>query len=460
MGRSRQRGRRRDRSFLVSRTLREAFFIALCNDWQLCYHAIVMKQSQLFTKVRKDAPADADSVNARLLTQAGFVHQLAAGIYTYLPLGLRVLNKIKHIVREEMDAIGGQEVLMPTLHPKALYDKTQRWEKIDVMFKLTAAGGKEYSLSSTAEEVVTPLVQSFVNSYKDFPVIVYQVQDKFRNEPRAKSGLLRGREFSMKDLYSFHLTEEGFQTFYDQAKNAYLNVYRRCGLDAMVAAASGGVFTDKHSHEFQVATESGEDLVYTNKETGEIANKEIIPEDEWENTDKYDIQKSIEVGNIFPLECRFSEAFGLKVQDKEGKQLDVIMGCYGIGPSRVMGSVVEVHHDEHGMIWPKAIAPFAVHVVSLSAKDEETNQQIESAASDLYDQLTQAGIEVLWDDRADKRPGEKFAEADLIGIPLRVVVSAKTLAEQSVEWKRRDESDVRLVKLADALEEITQFVAE
>lgn len=418
-----------------------------------------MKQSQLFTKTLKEAPADADSANAKLLTQAGFVNQLAAGVYTYLPLGLRTLNKIKNIIREEMNAVGAQEILMPALHPKSLYDKTDRWDKIDVLFKVQGAGGKEYALSSTAEEVVTPLVQQYVKSYKDLPVAVYQIQDKFRNEPRAKSGLLRGREFSMKDLYSFHLTEEDFLAFYEKMKQAYLNVYRRCGLDALIAAASGGVFTDKHSHEFQVLTEAGEDLIYVDKKSGEVSNREIIPESDWENSDKYDIKKAIEVGNIFPLECRFSSAFDFTVQGADGKKSDVIMGCYGIGPSRVMGSIVEVLHDENGIVWPKSVAPFQVHLISLTSKDEAVQARIQSEAEDLYDQLTSAGVEVLWDERSVS-PGEKFKDADLIGLPLRLVISEKTLAEDAIEWKERHGGVVEMMKMDEIKERVEAFVSE
>jgi len=416
-----------------------------------------MRYSRLFGKTSKDAPHDADSPNARLLTQAGFINQLAAGIYTYLPLGLRVLTKIKQIVREEMNALGAQEVLMPALHPKALYDATDRWDKIDVMFKVDGAGGKEYGLSSTAEEVITPLVKAYAKSYKDFPVALYQIQDKFRNEPRAKSGLLRGREFSMKDLYSFHLTEEDFLDFYEKAKQGYLNVYRRCGLNAIVAAASGGVFTEKHSHEFQVPTESGEDKIYIDRQTGEAMNKEVVPESEWENEEKYEVVKAIEVGNIFPLECRFSHAFDLKAQGVDGEMVDIIMGCYGIGPSRVMGSIVEVHHDEKGMIWPKAVAPFHVYLASLSSKSTDVQARIEEISAQLHDDLEAMGVEVLWDER-DVRPGEKFADADLIGIPLRIVVSEKTLSEDSVEWKERHEDEARLVSLEEIIEQITQWL--
>ena len=301
-------------------------------------------------------------------------------------------------------------------------------------------------------------MKAYAHSYRDFPVVLYQIQDKFRNEPRAKSGLLRGREFSMKDLYSFHLTEADFLDFYEKAKTGYLTVYRRCGLNAIVAVASGGVFTTKHSHEFQVPTPAGEDKIYIDRKTEETMNKEIVPEADYENEEKYEIVKSIEVGNIFPLECRFSKAFDLKAQGADGEMIDIIMGCYGIGPSRVMGSIVEVHHDECGMIWPKSVAPFQVHVVSLMGKDAQTNEHVGEATLSLVDEFEATGIEVLWDDREGVSTGEKFADADLIGIPLRLVVSAKSLAEGSVEWKERHEKDARLVKIEDVLDEAQEWV--
>ncbi len=412
-----------------------------------------MRYSNLFGKTTKDAPHDADSFNAKLLTQGGFIHQLMAGAYTYLPLGLRVLDKVKQIVREEMDAIGGQEINIPMLTPKKVWEDTGRWG-IDVLFKLEGAGGKELALAATAEDMVTPLVKEYVRSYKDFPVLLYQINDKFRNEPRAKSGLLRGREFSMKDLYSFHLTQEGFEEFYEKSKQAYLNVYRRCGLNALVVKASGGDFTKRFSHEFQVETEAGEDRVYIDKKTGEAFNREVVPESDWENTELYDIKKTIEVGNIFPLESRFSDAIDFTVTDAEGKPTKVIMGSYGIGPSRVMGSIVEVHHDEKGILWPKAVAPFHVSLITISGKDG--SQRLEEIASDIHDDLEASGIEVLWDER-DLRPGEKFADADLIGLPLRLVVSEKTLAEDSVEWKERHEAGARLVKISEIVEQVHEW---
>ena len=412
-----------------------------------------MKYSKLFGKTNKNAPHDADSPNARFLTQAGFVNQLTAGVYSYLPLGLRVLTKIQNIVREEMDTLGANEIQMPTLHPKALYEKTGRWDEIDILFKLEGHGKKEYALGATHEEVVTPLVKEYVKSYKDLPLSVYQIHDKFRNESRAKSGLLRGREFSMKDLYSFHLDEEDFNNFYEKSKEAYLNVFSRCGL--------GGVFS-KYSHEFQVATEFGEDIIFVCN-CGFAQNKEIAEVKEGDDCPackkgKVQTEKAIEVGNIFPLKSKFTESFDFKVQGPDGKQIDILMGCYGIGPSRVMGSIVEVHHDDNGIIWPKEVAPFDVHLVSLVSKDEAVQERINAAATGLVEDLEKEGIEVLWDDREGVSAGAKFADADLIGIPLRIVVSEKTLKEDSVEWKERSEKDANLVSTEDALEKIKEFV--
>lgn len=420
-----------------------------------------MRYSKIFAKTNKSAPHDADSPNARLLAQAGFINQSMSGVYSYLPLGLRVLNKIKQIVREEMDELGANEILMPALHSKNLYDKTDRWDSIDVLFKLKGSGKKDYALGSTHEEVVTPLVKEYVKSYKDLPVSVYQIQDKFRDEPRAKSGLLRGREFSMKDLYSFHLTEEDFNQFYEKSKKSYLNVFQRCGLDAMVVEASGGVFS-KYSHEFQVVTEYGEDLIFHCK-CGFAQNKEIAEAKEGDECpeckkEKVQQSKSIEVGNIFPLKNRFTKAFGFKVQGQDGKQTDVLMGCYGIGPSRVMGSVVEVHNDDKGMIWPKSIAPFHVHIVSLPSKDDSVADKIINTAELLKKDLEKKRIEVLWDDREGVSAGQKFADADLIGNPLRIVVSEKTLADNSVEWKERHESESKLVSTENAVNKIKMFI--
>lgn len=422
-----------------------------------------MKYSHLFGKTNKSAPHDADSPNARLLIQAGFIDQLGAGIFSYLPLGLRVLKKIQNITREEMNALGAQEVYMPALIPKALWDTTGRWDEIDVNFKLKGHGDKKYALGSTHEEVVTPLIKSHIKSYKDFPVSVYQIQDKYRDEPRAKSGLLRGREFSMKDLYSFHLDEEDFVSFYEKSKGAYLNVFSRCGIEAKVVEASGGVFS-KYSHEFQVFTPSGEDLIFHCGDCAWAQNKEIVEVAEGDdcpgcNKGKVQVTKAIEIGNIFPLKTKFSEAFKLKVQGADGKMKSILMGCYGIGMSRLMGSVVEIHHDEKGIIWPKNIAPFQVHLISIGSRDEAEKERILTEAESLYNELKEAGLEVLWDER-DTSPGEKFSDADLIGIPVRLVISQKTLAEGSVEWKERHESDARFVTLETIKEELLTFMNE
>ena len=395
-------------------------------------------------------PSDADSANAELLLQAGFINQLAAGIYSYLPLGLRVLKKIQQIVREEMDQLGGQEVYLPSLQPKEPWTTTGRWDTIDVMFKLKGHGNKDYCLGLTHEDVITPLVKQYVNSYKDFPVFLYQIQDKFRNEARAKSGLLRGREFSMKDFYSFHLSEEDRADFYAKAADAYRKIFDRIGIQAIYTEASGGDFS-KDSHEFQTPAESGEDTIYFCESCDYAWNKEIFDGKDGDEClkkcgGKVKEIKSIEVGNIFPLGTKFSEATKFKVQDESGKDQQIVMGSYGIGPSRVMGSVVEVHHDDKGMIWPKSIAPYCAHVVTVNSKDEKIQKQVIEAATKLHDEFETDGCEVLWDDR-DVSPGEKFADADLIGIPLRLVISEKTLAQDSVELKERTSDETSLVKL-------------
>lgn len=422
-----------------------------------------MKQSQLFTKTSKEAPADADSPNARYLTQAGFVDQLMAGVYTYLPLGLRVLKKIQNIVREEMNEIGGQEILMPALTPKEPWLQTDRWDGFDVLFKMPAANDKEYALAPTHEEIVTPLVKKFIHSYKDLPFAVYQVQDKFRNELRAKAGILRGREFNMKDLYSFHATEEDMEAYYEKALEAYKKIFARCDINAIVTEASGGTFS-KISHEFQMPTSSGEDTIFVNEKGDYAWNLEVVEgikdgDDAPDGSGSVKEMRAIEVANIFKLKTNFTSAFDVTYTDENGEQKPVMMGCYGIGPSRVMGSIVEAHHDAKGIVWPKAVAPFSVHLLSLSSKDEQIQSRIDEVASDLYESLIESGIEVLWDDRSAS-PGEKFADADLIGIPLRLVVSEKTLREDSIEWKERASDDMTFIKLDQIKPAVKAWVQE
>ncbi|MDO8617402.1 MAG: aminoacyl--tRNA ligase-related protein [Candidatus Uhrbacteria bacterium] len=421
-----------------------------------------MRYSTSFAKTSKTAPHDTESVNARFLTQGGFVHQEMAGVYSWLPLGLRVLQKVSTIIREEMNALGAEEVLLPALQPKEGWLTTGRWDSMDDLFKVPSRSGKEYALGPTHEEIVTPLVQQFVKSYKDLPVAVYQLQTKFRDELRAKSGVLRGREFGMKDMYSFHASKEDFEAFYQRAIKAYLQTFSRCGLDAKVVEASGGAFTKKLSHEFQIITPAGEDTILACLSCFFAQNSEIAT---YKASDRCPqcggelvMTKGVEAGNIFDLGQRFSEPFNFEVSLEDGSRQKVFMGCYGIGTTRLVGAIVEASHDERGIIWPKSVAPYHIHLISLGSKDRDRQAHIQSAALEIYETLTNQNVEVLWDDRQDSSAGEKFADADLIGLPLRLIISEKTLKEESVEWKARAETEQRLVKVADVLEEVGQFL--
>lgn len=411
-----------------------------------------MKYSQLFVKTQKELPAQEDARNAELLIRAGFIRKEMAGVYSFLPLGLRVLRKIEQIVREEMDRVGAQEILMSELAPKENWDKTGRWDSVDVLYKVEMTNGKLTALSPTHEEIVTPLVQNFARSYKDLPTCVYQIQTKFRNEPRAKSGLLRGREFLMKDAYSFHTSQEDFEQYYEIQKQAYFKIYERLGLGdiTVVAAASGGDFSDLFSHEFQTFSEVGEDEIYIDKETGEAFNKEVVSEED-QKSGKYEVKKAVEVGNIFPLGTKYTDAFDYQFVDEDGKEKQILMGCYGIGISRIMGVLAEVFSDDKGLIWPQNVAPFEVHLVAIGKGDEAY-----AKGEELYQQLTDAGVEVFYDDRRDKKigPGQKFADHELMGIPVRVVVSERGLGEGVVEVVSRVDGEMQKV----GLDEIVRFV--
>jgi prolyl-tRNA synthetase len=404
-----------------------------------------MKYSKLFVKTLNQPPKDADTVNHKLLVQAGFVDQLMAGVYSYLPLGLRVLKNIEQVVREEMDEIGGQEILMPVLHPKNIWETTKGWDNIDVLFKLKSRTDKEYALGQSEEEVVTPLVMQHVKSYQQLPQAVYQIHWKFRDELRSKSGILRGREFYMKDMYSFHETQEDFDRFYETAKKAYLRVYERLGLVAKVTEASGGNFTEKVSYEFMILTDAGEDdILYctacefcVNVEIAKVAEGDDCPKC---GKAKLEKARASEAGNVFDLGQKYPKDFQLTYAAKDGSQKYPIMGCYGIGISRIMGIIVEKMHDEKGILWPENVAPYQVHVVSIRANER---------AEELYKELQKAGIGVLFDDREDVAPGAKFADADLIGIPVRLVVSPKT--GEQVEWKLRTEKEAELISFEEAL---------
>jgi len=413
-----------------------------------------MKQSQLFTKTSKDFPKDEVSKNAQLLIKAGFVHKEMAGVYSFLPLGLRVLNKINQIIREEMNAIGGQELYMTVFQSPEIWKKTNRWSDkvVDNWFKTSLKNGSELGLGFTHEEPITALMKKFVSSYKDLPFYAYQIQEKFRNEARAKSGIMRGREFLMKDLYSFSRNKEEHDEFYEKSKQAYLNVFKRVGIGEMtyLTFASGGTFS-KYSHEFQTISEAGEDIIYLDEEKNIAINEEVYTDeviaDLKLDKEKLEKKKSIETGNIFSLGYKFSEALSLTYKNEEGKDEFVYMGSYGIGPSRLMGTVVELLSDEKGMIWPESITPFQVHLINIGEEEK---------AQEIYDDLIKKGVEVLWDDR-DARPGEKFADSDLIGIPYRVVVSEKSLAAGGVEVKKRNEGASEIVGIEEMINSLSSL---
>lgn len=405
-----------------------------------------MKQSQLFTKLLKDAPKEEVSMNAKLLIRAGFIHKEMAGVYAYLPLGLRVLEKIKQIIKEEMDELGGEQVLLTSLQDPEVWKKSGRWDDkvVDNWFKTKMANGADVGIANTHEEPLTNLMKEYVSSWRDLPRYVYQFQTKFRNELRAKSGIMRVREFLMKDLYSFSRTEEEFKDFYEKCATAYLKIFSRVGLGDYTfrTFASGGSFS-KFSDEFQTISDAGEDTIYLNRKkkiaiNKEVYNDEVLAELGFKKADLEE-KKAIEVGNIFPLGTKYSSVLGLTFTDKEGKNNPVIMGSYGIGLGRLMGTVAEIFHDDKGLIWPKEVAPFQIHLISLGQNEKSEK---------IYQDLQQQGVEVLYDDRENKTAGEKFAEADLIGIPLRMVVSEKTLKDNSVEFKKRVEEKVELVKIS------------
>lgn len=572
-----------------------------------------MRMQGLITKTSKSSRADADSVNADLLTRAGYVHKTMAGVYSFLPLGWRVLRKIEDMLRKHMDTIG-VELFLPSLTPMEQWDRTGRLQTVSVLFQACAANDisrkihdAHYVLNSTHEEVITPLVRNFCSSYKDLPCAAYQIQTKFRNEPRAKSGLLRCREFRMKDLYSFHTSEEDMlEYFFKKAIPAYQAFFEEIGLGGrtLVTLASGGDFSKEYSREFQTRCATGEDWVFRSPATGTCYNREIAPckaptctdpkekiherkdvlgkgiigveelaeflKIEVERTTKtllfvtekkamvavmvrggydvneeklrkivgctslelaapemvtkvtgaavgyagpiglpksvrliwdestanrknfecganvtdmhsininfgrdidlpdqfydiktakegdldpesgkpYEVFRASEVGNVFTLYTKFSNAFDFHFTDKDGKEKPVYMGCYGIGTSRILGVLAEVFHDDAGLVWPEAIAPFQVHLLSLG-----NDPSVLAAAKNLYNKLQETGIDVLLDDR-DASAGEKFADADLIGIPHRLVVSARTLKENGVEWKQRTAKETQMIPMNDVMKQI------
>lgn len=415
-----------------------------------------MRQSQLFTRTRKEAPKDEVSKNAQLLIRAGYIHKEMAGAYSFLPLGLRTFKKIEQIIREEMNAIGGQEITLTALQEPKVWQTTNRWDDaaIDVWFKTQLKSGGELGLGVTHEEPLTALMAEYVSSYKDLPAYVYQFQTKFRNELRAKSGIMRVREFVMKDLYSFSRGEAEFRDFYEKCAKAYEKIFRRVGIGDRTyrTFASGGSFS-KFSDEFQMTCDAGEDIIYVHAEKGIAVNKEVYTDevlaDLGISKSELKEEKAVEVGNIFPLGTRFSDALGLKYKDEEGNDQPVVMGSYGIGPGRLMGAIVEALSDEKGIVWPRSVAPFQVHLVSLAGG----NAEVEKEADRYYEMLQENGIEVLYDDR-EARAGEKFADAELIGIPVRLVVSEKTVAAGGVEMALRTNGKGTLVAESDIIDRL------
>ncbi len=411
-----------------------------------------MRQSELFTKTRKTVPADEAAKNAQLLIQAGFVYKVMAGVYAYTTLGLRVLENIKRIVREEMNAIQGQEIIMSSLQRKDTWEGTGRWddEVVDVWFKSKLKDETEVGFGWSHEEAILEMMQQFVNSYRDLPASVYQFQTKLRNELRAKSGIMRGREFVMKDMYSLHASQADMDEYYDKVIAAYKRCYDRLGLgdSTFVTFASGGAFT-KFSHEFQTICDAGEDILYVNDDRTVAVNEEVLDDAAKElGVDKSALKpvKSAEVGNIFKFGTEKSEKMGIYFTDRDGAQKPIYLASYGIGITRVMGVIVEKFADDKGMVWPKSVAPFAIHLVSLAKTPDEV-----AKVDELYEELTRRGVEVLYDNRTEMTAGAKFADSDLIGIPLRVVVSAKTLATDSVECKARHQAEAKVMSRAEFL---------
>lgn len=411
-----------------------------------------MRYQESFIKTNKDAK-EFDSVNATLLQKGGFVDQTMAGVYTFLPLGWRVLAKIENIVRQEMDKVGA-ELFMPSIVPQKLWETTGRLQTVDVLFSAQAAndGSKKrndatYVLNSTHEEVITPIAKRIKPSYRDLPFAVYQIQTKFRNEERPKSGLLRGREFRMKDLYSFHTNDEDRKAFYDNVKDVYMTIFSRIGIgdDTVIALAAGGDFTKDFTHEFQTKCETGEDTIFYDEKNDTHYNKEVVPEE----VEKAGVSFSAsEVGNIFPLGTKFTSAFEYTYTDESGTQQPIYMASYGIGTSRILGLLVEKFHDDAGIIWPAAVAPFQVYLACLQPDTPEVYKR----AQTLYDRLTEAGIEVLFDDRTTAGPGEKLGDADLLGIPWRAVVSERT--GEQVELKNRSASETENLSVDALIEKV------
>lgn len=407
-----------------------------------------MFQSRLFYKTLKEAPKEAKTISHKLLVRGSFIDQVSAGIWSLLPLGFRVFKKIENIIREEMNKISGQEVFLPTLQPKELWTKSGRWHKMEPpLFKLKDQHKKEYALGSTHEEVITDLARRFITSYRQLPLYLYQIQNKFRNEIRVSGGLLRVKEFIMKDLYSFHTDEKDLDTYYQKVLKAYKNIFKRCHIEVRVVKALSGSIGGDYCHEFMALTPSGEDKILLCRKCGLAQNLTAVKkEDKCPNCQgKLSLQNGIEAAHIFKLGTSYSEKLSTFFIDKNGRKRPIQMGCYGIGLGRLMATVVEIHHDLHGIIWPQSLAPFDIHLLSLTPKQNKF-------AKSIYKKLLPLGLDVLYDDR-DVSPSVKLKDSDLIGIPLRLVVSEKT--KNKIEVKKRSKSKKQLISLSDLLNKLS-----
>lgn len=408
-----------------------------------------MRLSKNFTRTIKQAPADEVARNAQMLIRAGYVHKTMAGVYSFLPLGLKVVENIKQIVREEMNKIDSQELVMSTLQCKETWQETGRWsdELVDVWFKSHLQDGTEVGFGWTHEEPIVELLRGYLKSYKDLPISVYQFQNKLRNELRAKSGIMRGREFVMKDMYSVHASKEDLDKYYNAAIEAYKRCYDRFGIgdETYVTFASGGAFT-KFSHEFQTICDAGEDYIYLHRGKNIAVNEEVLDDAVKElDIDRSELErvKTAEVGNIFNFGTQKSEEMRLVFTDAEGVEQYAYMGSYGIGITRVMGVIVEKFADDKGLVWPENIAPAKVYLVQIGSQSRAT-------ADELYQKLQSAGIETIYDDR-DERPGVKFADAELLGIPYRVTVSDRLLDDGKWEVSTRQTGEQRLLTADELL---------
>ncbi len=402
-----------------------------------------MKQSKLFSRTKKQASKEIQAISHKFLIKADFISQVSSGIYNFLPLGWRVYKKIENIIREEMQGVGGEEIFMCSLIPQRLWVETKRWTEIDPpLFKVKDRHKKMFGLGPTHEEIITDLIRKRVKSYKDLPFSLFQIQNKFRNEMRPTGGLLRTREFMMKDLYSFHSSEKDLKSFYEKVKKAYFRIFKRCGLKSICVEADPGTIGGKSSHEFMVVSKDGEDKIVICPKCNFGSNLEKAGKVKKcpECRSILKIQKAIEVGHIFALGTKYSEAMKANFTDKSGSSHPIIMGCYGIGLPRLLSVIVEVNHDQEGIVWPKSVAPFDVHLLAL-----ENSNQVKKVSEKIYKDLQKSNIKVLYDDREEKTAGQKLIDTDLIGIPWRIVVSERSLSKNCVEVKKRDKKKVSLI---------------